>query len=520
VELNWMYSSSNHIFYTHTADTRWQLLYCLHVLLLLQAKRFTWHALATGTAGLHRHQEDSSPSSSSSSHSSSSGSGGGHMKRSRLPACAPYRGLQLTQFEATNICTVVAAALLRLVTQDVPDTQLSGLAAWLQQQGAATQATPDTQLAGYAAALQQYGAETHDAPGINLPDLDEAAWMKQQGACSLVDVMKARGDAALLGKVGTIAAAPGLQGAAAGYLCWPSSVGTQDATPSSSSSTCVGCGKSSTSTANASSRPAALGMTPTPSDGSSSGGSGNNTSRGAAGPMPAELTQGIVFSGAGARLQVLAHAAAAMLRQLQQHELMQDDRKHQREVAGVFQLLLLLVQQLQGVPAEERSAFLHSPAGSEALRVLSELMSMEAAGWRFALTMILPTATQDPQGGVQQQQQPGEQQLEQPPATAAAPRVWLTGHAVVQELLVPGLLLSLTEQPGAAGGAADGSSAGGGSRRGICAAGEGASSSSSVNSSAEGSAATIHAVAPDSCATPVVANFGSGEAGQRQRSVQ
>lgn len=210
-------------------------------------------------------------------------------------------------------------------------------------------------------------------------------------------------------------------------------------------------------------------------------------------------------------MQVSAHGAAAMLGQMQQHAVVQDSKEHWGELAAVFQLLLLLVQQLQGVPAQEWAAFLHSPPGSEALRVLSEVSRMEAAGWGVALTMILPTVPQEPEAAVQPWQLLHHTMACQPEVGCSR-----GGRLLLQ--------VAMVEQPGVAGGAAGSSSAcaGSSSSSGCLAASrsnhvsgsgtmyQASSNSSSISSAAGGSAATCHAVASRLCAWSVVTNFGSG----------
>jgi hypothetical protein len=369
-----------------------------------------------------------------------------------------------------------AAVLLRLATRDVPDAQLSGLSAWLQQ----------------------------------------------HSAISLVDVMSDGDGAASYGVLGSISQAQWLKGESAGYLCWPISVlGTRTAAPSGSSSNNTGSGNNSSSEA-----------TLAPASKASTGTAGG-------------CVHGEALGSTGARLQVLAHAAAVMLRRLQL-QLRSPSRdpedvpeRCRQEVAGLSHLLLLVVQQLQGVPAQERTSFLHSPAGGEVLRVLSELDSMEVAGWGSALAMILPTGSQEPAGAIHKQQQPS------PPA---AETVWLTAHALVQELLLPGLLLQpvQVQQAGAAGAGVTGSSIGVSSTDNS-AAGQGSSdtstcsstcsscclaaatgnisssgggvnqaassngSSSDSSSEAVGCAATSHPTATHSSAGCAVVNFGTGE---------
>jgi hypothetical protein len=93
-------------------------------------------------------------------------------------------------------------------------------------------------------------------------------------------------------------------------------------------------------------------------------------------------------------------------------------------------LLVLLVQQLQGAPPQQRTAFLHSPAGSSVLRVLGKLQQAgaSAGSWVDVVQYNEADAAAAMQGN--QQYTMGMMQ-----------KHGLSGRALVELLLLPGLLL-------------------------------------------------------------------------------
>jgi hypothetical protein len=97
-------------------------------------------------------------------------------------------------------------------------------------------------------------------------------------------------------------------------------------------------------------------------------------------------------------------------------------------------LLVLLVQQLQGVPGHERSAFLHSPAGSGVLRVLSELGKVGASAG--SCVNVLRYSMVDAAAALQVKEQL---------TMDMAQRHGLSARAFVELLLLPGLLLEWVE---------------------------------------------------------------------------
>jgi hypothetical protein len=96
---------------------------------------------------------------------------------------------------------------------------------------------------------------------------------------------------------------------------------------------------------------------------------------------------------------------------------------------ALFELLVLLVQQLQAASPEARATFLHSPAGSEVLRVLNQVLADQpAASGRVA---VMTDGRLLGAGGVQQ--------------LSDSKGSWRNiGHTVawlVEVLVLPGLLL-------------------------------------------------------------------------------
>jgi hypothetical protein len=105
-------------------------------------------------------------------------------------------------------------------------------------------------------------------------------------------------------------------------------------------------------------------------------------------------------------------------------------------------ILLLLVQQLQGAPVGVRAAFLHSPAGNEVLRVLSEMSSSET----MARGLVVLYQNSSAQGAAP----PAQDQQQQQPAEPSIHQCELSGHALLPLLLLPGLLLEPAPQAGPA----------------------------------------------------------------------
>jgi hypothetical protein len=143
-------------------------------------------------------------------------------------------------------------------------------------------------------------------------------------------------------------------------------------------------------------------------------------------------------SSAGKRLQVLAAAAFVQWRSMPQErqgpvlaKQIGTYEKAARQFYVVVQLLMLLVQQLQGAPSQLRAAFLHSPAGSCVLQVLSEIApELVSSMGPCVMEVLLDTGLQ--QAGA------GRQHM---PAAPGWANHWSHGRAVVELLLLPGLLL-------------------------------------------------------------------------------
>jgi hypothetical protein len=119
----------------------------------------------------------------------------------------------------------------------------------------------------------------------------------------------------------------------------------------------------------------------------------------------------------------------------------------------LFQLLVLVVQQLQGVPAQQRVAFLHSPAGNTVLHVLMDLLAEEEAMMDLG-QVVAGAGLQVPEGvqHLQQQLVAGNSQASK-----------LDGLSMIVQLLLPGLLLQPAFAPPVCEGDAGGCSSGNGS---------------------------------------------------------
>jgi hypothetical protein len=102
---------------------------------------------------------------------------------------------------------------------------------------------------------------------------------------------------------------------------------------------------------------------------------------------------------------------------------------------GLKRLLLLLVQRVATAPAQVRATFLHSPEGETLVRVLYEISGINASGYLEVWVMPEPPAAASGQRGCDHQQQ------QQKPAGFGMQACRLSGRAVVELLVLPGLLL-------------------------------------------------------------------------------
>jgi hypothetical protein len=400
--------------------------------MLLQVERFLWHALPTAAVALQREADHLSSSSSSiSSSSAKSGStatSGSYSRFPTLPRGSTY-DLQLGSDGAASTIEIIAPVMLQLASGDVPEQQQLDLVAagtWLRLRG--TDITAEEEEEG-AEALQQDGRSTE----------------QQQTS-------------------------PGL--AQAGYLWWSSTqvqahssstVSTTTTTSSSSSSSSASAGGAVTSSASQSNpatthfeTPPSAHSSSSSSSSSSSGGSSRKGTQapkhvhpsasgaGAAGPYPARnRAPGRAYAedpaaSTDTKLQVLAAAAAAQLCDIMQYGLEPSDEvysvkdpEYKGACTTLSQLLLLVVQELQGASPQQRTAFLHSPAGGTVLRVLTDLLCQEGISMHVA-GVVAGLGLQVPVGGHQQQQQ-------QVPGGLQASN--MNALSLVEQLLLPGLLL-------------------------------------------------------------------------------
>jgi hypothetical protein len=147
------------------------------------------------------------------------------------------------------------------------------------------------------------------------------------------------------------------------------------------------------------------------------------------------------------RLQLLAASTCTWWRIVQQRLGLEQNQRLLRlglpamAVAVLAQALghsvLLMAQQLQRVPSRHRAAFLHSPAGNSVLQVLSELSAGQGVEVAFC-ELALGERHRDPR----------EVQREEQAAAGDWTPAILPGRLLVQQLLVPGLLLHPTPAEG------------------------------------------------------------------------
>jgi hypothetical protein len=178
----------------------------------------------------------------------------------------------------------------------------------------------------------------------------------------------------------------------------------------------------------------------------------------------------------GDRLQVLAAAVAATWRgmpsigygMIKISQFTQQYGQFARQFYVVARLLVLLVQQLQATPPQQRAAFLHSPYGNNVLRVLSEMSTYEATE-RCVLEVLMESGSQVAATGQQGK-----------PAAPAWVNHWPQGRPMVQLLLLPALLLGPSAETVAFG--SDGAERASSSNPGNC-----SSSTSSTSGANSGS---------------------------------
>jgi hypothetical protein len=392
-------------------------------------ERFLWHALATATASLEHHNKNPLSSSRFFSQPNSVGAAlvaagadwfdpatgegsfggsGSSSSRDNTSKAASIKvplpsgtgyTAQLNLGNSSRASRQAAAALLQLATAGLPQ----------QQQVKVTTA---------AAWLRQFQPPP---PGL-------------EDSCDVS--MGSLGNIRLGVTPSSKEAHPALE--APGYLCWP--IEEEAHNPPRSSSTTP----NRQSRSNSSGRSSPGTRPPT-----------SSTMVGVNGPDP--------FTNPGARLQLLAAAAAARWMDSQRRMGSSGDPLHalmpslvdgglgpSADVNGLhalLHLLLLLVQQMQDAPLQYRNWFLNSRAGSAVLQMLGELRFREA-GQSDTGDWLVPGVTA-PAAAARRQQAPakGDWQLH-----SALCRV------VVRKLILPGLLL--LPAPAAGGSAEDLSTSG------------------------------------------------------------
>lgn len=366
--------------------------------MLLQVERFLWHALATAAAAWESHEGPTAHSSSEGRGSNNSRSRAHNRSKYPFPPGACYQ-LQLSRESATEITRQAATMLLQLATGGLTQQQLLEVTAatsQLQQEQAAQAAAASARLTGewgaVAASLRNY-APYQDA----------------------------------------------------GYLCWPiAPAAVPGHSPGVYNSSNGGGGGSGGSR---SSGAATTCATPPPTSCSPGGAQqATLTSNGNPDNTPttannSSSSRNDVPHDTGTGLQLLAASSGCLWRVIQEQlgvPLHQAALKRRmplfnivRQAQALTHVVLLVVQQLQAAPSEVRSSFLHSPAGNAVLQVLNELSSGPGVGQAFSDVYVGAGA-----------QGPGAQQEEQQGASG-----WrlctLLGEDVVQQLLLPGLLLQL-----------------------------------------------------------------------------
>jgi hypothetical protein len=361
---------------------------------MLQIERFLWHALATAVQALQPHaglkvttgNNHLCPTSGTTGSSSSNNSNQVDDGSSSGGLCGggAYPSFKLTWQQATDISCAAAAALLQLAANGSPQQQL-----------------PEAQAA--------------------------AVWMHQQASVEVLATMaQLLAQKVLSLPADVLGRSQQQELAGAGYITWPRA-GLEGPTIDASSSM----------------------LAATPKRGSVEGdaaGTVNMNARSSGSGTGSTATSALSTQ---TRLQVLAVACSAHTRHIDSwpSKPRQAVAPHAAYARGKvymaqMQTLVLLIQQLQGAPAAVRSSFLHSPAGSAVLWVLSTLLRTpgQAPPYRGQLAV-----TGGPLGisGLQQDQ---HQQL----AGTGYQLCRMTGPDMLQLLLLPGLLLQPVpfEQPG------------------------------------------------------------------------
>jgi hypothetical protein len=137
------------------------------------------------------------------------------------------------------------------------------------------------------------------------------------------------------------------------------------------------------------------------------------------------------------RVRLLSAAAGAVLVNIQHHAPPAQGAWHAVHALQygigcqtILQLLLLVVQQLQAVPAQQRANFLHSSAGATVLQCLSQM----PMGYVDKLPLAFAVLSGGTQGGAALMAQ-------QQDDTEGGWMYGMTGRTLVEQLLLPALLL-------------------------------------------------------------------------------
>jgi hypothetical protein len=422
-------------------------------------------------------------------------------KPSWFPQGAGYRALTLTRSQSQTIASQAAAVLLQLAAADVPQQHLPVLAsaaAWVEQQPL-TLSSRDV-----LSAVNDIAAELVRGKGGGSRSKAEKAGSKASSSKrSKKGNKSAASSSSSSNNKDAAGAAPGgtsdrkqhpvivmtdlgdvcdthdqmQELAAAGYLAWPQGAPAGEGSKGSNGA-CSSCYDTSFSSADTSRRGTHAATTTTDAAGSSSisgptASPASNTSTvtstamasssgGSSSPMdcpPTKQTGSDSSSGleelssTGNRLHALAAAVVTQWRGMPSTDwtgkatidshierVFRNKEQWAKQFYVVAQLLVLLVQQLPGVSAQQRGAFLCGPPGTTLLWVLRE-MSSYAKTDESVMELLMGPGPQ--QAGTGQQVQP---------AAAGWVNHWAQGRAVVELLLLPGLLLEPVPEPAPSGG--------------------------------------------------------------------
>jgi hypothetical protein len=371
----------------------------------LQVMRCLWRALTTAIAALRPaskmqittiSRQAYIPNSISSTHSS------------LLPKGVGYTGLQLTWDQAGFFFQTSVEGLLQLAAADVPQQHLSDMEtskAWVQQ---VHSALPKLLLKGPGAAR-----------ATSLPLYLAAEQQTKERLLHKGGQGTATAGASSSTPLPTPAAPRCM--AATQFMCWPQPPALTE--PDASDR----CRDGSSSSSRSSSWTTHGGSHMPPEVGRGSAPLGDGSSRNGCDAGPGS---GDALGCARRRLDLLAAAVGVWWPHLRRCDPAcpeEQDSDRVSRLGALLQLLALLVQRVQAAPLPVRAAFLHSPAGSIVLTVLSHVSLQEGDDWRLMRMLALC----EPDAAAAGEQQEGKQSW----------RCELPSSTLVGVCLLPGLLL-------------------------------------------------------------------------------